>query len=439
MSPSKKFYSYLSILLIFFLFLFFISFSLFQPDGVEFHLQSQTIIDLCHSDDFITGHISIHDQCEEDDLPKVPFNLTIAFLSDQSTATSSHKVLERIKEEGVEAIIHQGDFGYSSSPEEWEKEINSIFGEDFPIFAAMGNHDYYHWKDYYLILQKRIERLSKKGKDIFQCKGCLGVRSVCNYKGLWLYQTSDGVFNLRDNELFVSQNNPSHKPQSKRNNNNDNIINDNIKEMNKKLNKKRDNDKEEEEGNYYEIDILKQELECAKQKKMTWKICSWHTYSYSDEAFGGKNVEDNYNACIDAGALIVNSHPHAFRKFYPLTTVFSYKNDFATNITKIVNGNQLIITASSATPLIQPGMTMQIVTGLEGDDKNYSYSSSAVDYGALICVFNPPAMLMRNEAAGILQELIVNTKDNVQINFASCRFTAIDGRILDHFTVYLEN
>src|SRR5690606_34399883 len=113
---------------------------------------------------------------------------------------------------------------------------------------------------------------------------------------------------------------------------------------------------------YYEIDILKQELQCAKKRGFQWKICSWHTYTFSDlsaETFESKGVEENFKECIDAGALLINSHPHSYSKFYPLSSHSSaFAGNFSSNITKVVNGKKFKIAATSSSPIITPGFTV---------------------------------------------------------------------------------
>ena len=436
----KKYANYIAALLFTFGFLFYFIFTLYSPQEEEFyHKQSSTIVKICQSNDHLTKPISYNQKCIEretsQEVKKTPFNLTVAFISDQSPTLSTRKVLQLIKKEEAEVIIHQGGFGHSSSPSQWEEEINEILGPSFPVFAAMGNHDYYHWEEYYTMLESRLSRVMEREKGIVDCKGCLGVRSVCNYKGLWIYQTSDGVFNLRDNEIFL------HNPSSPNSN--------------------FDQSSEGTTDRYYEIDILKQELDCAKKRGFQWKICSWHTYTFADfstDTFGGKGVEENYKECIDAGALLVNSHPNTYSKFYPLSSLTSaYMGNFESNITKLINGKNIKIVATSSSPIISPGFTVQIISGLGGenavDDNNNNNDvnnndnnmkekekerGKKVDYGALICTINPPTISLLSDANGSLEEVVINYVDDISLNFASCKFIDIEENVIDRFVIYME-
>ena len=42
-------------------------------------------------------------------------------------------------------MIHLGDFDYDDDPEAWDSLISEVLGEDFPYFAAIGNHDEDVW------------------------------------------------------------------------------------------------------------------------------------------------------------------------------------------------------------------------------------------------------------------------------------------------------
>ena len=73
------------------------------------------------------------------DLP--PVNFTIAFIGDQGLGTNAEAALRLIKNEGADAVLHQGDFDYHDNPAGWDGQINGILGPDFPYFASVGNHD----------------------------------------------------------------------------------------------------------------------------------------------------------------------------------------------------------------------------------------------------------------------------------------------------------
>ena len=70
-----------------------------------------------------------------------PVNFKIAFLGDQGNGSTSTKVLDLIKDEGAQAVVHAGVFDYDDDPQGWDDRISSVLGADFPYFANAGNHD----------------------------------------------------------------------------------------------------------------------------------------------------------------------------------------------------------------------------------------------------------------------------------------------------------
>src|ERR1041385_8400090 len=74
-----------------------------------------------------------------------PANLKIAFIGDQSLGPNAVAVLNLIKAEGAQAVMHSGDFDYTDNPAAWDAQINRVLGADFPYFATIGNHDELAW------------------------------------------------------------------------------------------------------------------------------------------------------------------------------------------------------------------------------------------------------------------------------------------------------
>ena len=61
----------------------------------------------------------------------------MAFLGDQGLGSDSVAVLNLVKSEGAEMVIHAGDFDYESDPESWMEQLESVLGDDFPYFASV--------------------------------------------------------------------------------------------------------------------------------------------------------------------------------------------------------------------------------------------------------------------------------------------------------------
>jgi hypothetical protein len=128
-----------------------------------------------------------------------PVNFTIAFIADQGLGPNAEAVLTLIKNEGANAVLHQGDFDYVDNPAGWDSQINRILGPDFPYFASVGNHDaarFYGSGGYQEFLAARMNRLG------IPWEGDLGVQSSCYYGGIFIVQTAPGTLGT-NHELYI--------------------------------------------------------------------------------------------------------------------------------------------------------------------------------------------------------------------------------------------
>jgi hypothetical protein len=119
-----------------------------------------------------------------------PVNFTIAFFGDQGIGSNSLAVLNLIKAEGAQALLHLGDFDYNDDPAAWEVQINSVLGANFPYFACIGNHDEGAWRGvngYQRYMQDRLNRLG------ITWEGDLGVQSALRYQGIFFILVGPGV------------------------------------------------------------------------------------------------------------------------------------------------------------------------------------------------------------------------------------------------------
>lgn len=107
-------------------------------------------------------------------------NTRVAFFGDQGIGKSSRAVLRMIKSWNAQAIVVLGDFDYLGNPNAFAKMYDEIFDPEFPVFAAVGNHDVDHWVEY---KRNFINRLSRSGSFKY-CSGDFGVNSICKWKGL---------------------------------------------------------------------------------------------------------------------------------------------------------------------------------------------------------------------------------------------------------------
>lgn len=119
-----------------------------------------------------------------------PVNFTIAFIGDQGLGPNAEAVLNLIKNEGANAVLHQGDFDCVDNPAGWDGQINRILGPDFPYFASVGNHDsarFYGPGGYQEFLAARMNRVG------IPWDGDLGVRSSFHYNGFFILLTAPGT------------------------------------------------------------------------------------------------------------------------------------------------------------------------------------------------------------------------------------------------------
>ncbi|MGB3399408.1 MAG: metallophosphoesterase, partial [Candidatus Deferrimicrobiaceae bacterium] len=133
----------------------------------------------------------------QSDLP--PVNFKVAFIGDQGLKSNARAVLNLIKNEGADAVVHAGDFDYHDNPAGWDGQINGILGPDFPYFASVGNHDaarFYGSGGYQEFLAARMNRLG------IPWEGDLGVRSSFYYRGIFIVQTAPGTFGA-DHDLYI--------------------------------------------------------------------------------------------------------------------------------------------------------------------------------------------------------------------------------------------
>src|SRR3989442_4808070 len=87
-----------------------------------------------------------HAQGAPGPIPTAP-GLRVAFIGDSGNGVDSRGVLEHIKAERADLVLHQGDFDYAENARGFFGTIDSILGPDFPYFASVGNHDTDSWRE----------------------------------------------------------------------------------------------------------------------------------------------------------------------------------------------------------------------------------------------------------------------------------------------------
>jgi 3',5'-cyclic AMP phosphodiesterase CpdA len=119
--------------------------------------------------------------------------LKIALLGDQGVNANARAVLQLVVDEHADALIHLGDFAYSDGkPTAWDAQFDDVLGVDFPVFAAIGNHDVKDWsgsKGFLEYLAARLERMPDA-----HCSGDYGVNSSCTFRGLFFVLSGVGTY-----------------------------------------------------------------------------------------------------------------------------------------------------------------------------------------------------------------------------------------------------
>jgi Calcineurin-like phosphoesterase len=127
--------------------------------------------------------------------------LKVALLGDQGVNVDAHRVLQLIAQERADGVIHMGDLAYEQgSPSEWDEQVTSVLGADFPYFAAIGNHDRDAWFEAPGFAALLLERLARVPDA--QCFGDYGIHSSCSFRGLDFVLSGVGTFG-DDHELFL--------------------------------------------------------------------------------------------------------------------------------------------------------------------------------------------------------------------------------------------
>jgi 3',5'-cyclic AMP phosphodiesterase CpdA len=184
-------------------------------------------------------------------------NLKVAFIGDQGSGQDAVSVLQLIRDEGADMVIHSGDFDYEDNPTRWDQTITSVLGASFPYFASVGNHDesrFYGRGGYQEKLTQRVARVPDA-----TCTGDLGVNSSCRYQGLFFILSGAGTL-----------------------------------------------------GTGHES-YLRQELAADNS---IWRICSWHKNQNAMQV-GGKSDEVGwgpYEACRELGGIIATAHEHLYSR-----------------------------------------------------------------------------------------------------------------------------
>ncbi len=213
-----------------------------------------------------------------------PPNFKIAFIGDQGLGANAVAVLNLVRAEGAQAVLHSGDLDYADNPAAWDAQINNVLGADFPYFVTIGNHDELKWAaagGYQQLVEERFKRLG------ISWSGRLGVRSTFHYKGLFFVLTSPGIGSGFDDGL----------------------------------------------SDLYIRDQLAAD-------GSVWSVCSWHKNQRLMQV-GGKPDETGWGVYEEArkgGAVIATAHEHSYSRTHLLSGMSSQTVSSTSNTLSLTKG-----------------------------------------------------------------------------------------------------
>lgn len=200
-------------------------------------------------------------------------SVTIAFIGDQGwepagLANGPRAVLQLIADEGVDAVLHQGDFDYLDDPAAWEQQIDEVLGPDFPYFVSVGNHDVAAWYGaggYKERMEQRAQRIG------VPWSGELGEMSAVEFEGLYLLFVAPGTLGS-ENSIYA--------------------------------------------------DYIAERLSA---NDAVWSICSWHK-NQTLMQLGSKSDATGwavYERCREGGAIVATAHEHSYSRTHLLSDMES--------------------------------------------------------------------------------------------------------------------
>jgi len=192
-----------------------------------------------------------------------PPNYTVAFIGDSGYGVGFEAVLNLIKSEGTDLVLHQGDLAYTSDAAGFFAKIDTILGSNFPFLASIGNHDLGSWpsdcgRSNGCYTNFLTERMAANG-IVPDDPDLDDEKYAVTYQGLRM--------------VFVGQNGNNVEFAQ--------FINDQMTDY--------DN---------------------------IWKICSWHR-TQEEMQVGDKSSQmgwDVYNNCLNLGAIIATAHEHSYSR-----------------------------------------------------------------------------------------------------------------------------
>lgn len=319
--------------------------------------------------------------CDDNELPEdqettlqvPPPNFKVAFIGDSGYGSNYRHVLELIRNEGTDMVLHAGDLAYdegnAQAPRLWLDQIENILDPIapegvFPYFFSMGNHDVRRWNEdngYQEILEERFSRL---GIEYAGDPTLLGARTGFVYNGIAVVLVAPG-----EDEDVAGENHWLFIEQQLENNN------------------------------------------------ALWDICAWHKNMRAMQV-GGKGDETGwevYETCRERGAIIATAHEHSYGRTQVLSDMVNQE---------IVDNTSPYTIGSGQTFAFHSGLGGRSVRAQRDDIDELDYFAS---------VYTADQATNRDTAYGAL--FIEFHVDN-DPRKAGGYFKNISGEIIDQFEIY---
>ncbi len=124
-------------------------------------------------------------------------NFKVAFIGDSGASTDFQNVLNLIKSENAQMVMHQGDLDYADGPSKWMSMVDTTLGANFPYLASDGNHDEWDADGYAAYFKSKLTKIGLTAPS-----GSLSSSYSVVYKGIkFVFSKENGDPTFIDGEL----------------------------------------------------------------------------------------------------------------------------------------------------------------------------------------------------------------------------------------------
>ena len=270
---------------------------------------------------------------------RTPIDFKVAFFGDLGTDADSIRLLEMIKAEGADMVLHLGDIDYADDPVGHSRTIDRIFGSDFPYLAVIGNHDKRLWYASGGYKELQEERLRRIG---IEWEGELGTMSSIKYKGLFFVFVSPGI---TGSNFFTDPH-----------------------------------------ANYLR--------ESLKSDASVWRICAWHKNQRKMQVTmkGNATYWGVYEECLKGGAIIGTAHSHSYSRTHLLESIENQRIASTSNNLSLREGRSFVFVSGLGGGSSKEGggvkFSAQYRTPTDPWWASVYTADQGATNGALFCEFN---------------------------------------------------